>query len=52
MELNESLAKVDLTLDSTVKKIEKQATEMLHQDLKIELSQSQKGSACCSLTFV
>ena len=36
MELNETLGKVDLTLDSTVKKIEKQAKEIMDQDLKIE----------------
>ena len=38
MELNETLAKIDLTLDSTVKKIEKQAKELVNQELKIELS--------------
>lgn len=36
MELNESLVKVDQTLDSTTKKIEKLAKEMLARDLKIE----------------
>jgi hypothetical protein len=30
MELNETLNKIDLTLDSTVKKIEKQAREIVH----------------------
>lgn len=38
MELNETLGKVDLTLDATVKKIEKQAKEIMDQDLKIETS--------------
>ena len=30
MELNETLAKIDLNLDSSLKKVEKQATEMLN----------------------
>ena len=30
MELNETLTKIDLTLDSTVKKIEKQAKEIVN----------------------
>lgn len=30
MELNETLAKIDLSLDSTVKKIEKQAKEIVN----------------------
>ena len=38
MELNETLGKVDLTLDGTVKKIEKQAKEIMDQELKIETS--------------
>jgi hypothetical protein len=38
MELNEALAKVDQTLDSTVKKLEKQAREMTGRELMIELS--------------
>lgn len=38
MELNESLTKVDLTLDSTVKKIEKQAKEFANRELQIETS--------------
>lgn len=38
MELNETLLKVDQTLDSTVKKIEKQAKEMVARDLKIEIN--------------
>ena len=42
MELNESLGKVDLTLDATVKKIEKQAKEIMDQDLKIEVNFSGK----------
>ena len=42
MELNESLSKVDATLDATVKKVEKQAKELLPSDLYIELSQTQK----------
>jgi hypothetical protein len=42
MELNESLAKIDQNLDATVKKIEKQAREMLSQDLQIELSNANK----------
>ena len=41
MELNEALIKVDMTLDSTVKKIEKQARDISAQELLIELSQSQ-----------
>ena len=42
MELNESLNKVDNTLDATVKKVEKQAKELQTSDLSIELSQTQK----------
>lgn len=42
MELNESLNKVDAMLDGTVKKIEKQAKELLSQDLMIEVSHGQK----------
>ncbi len=42
MELNESLVKVDGTLDATVKKVEKMAKELLSQELQIELSQTQK----------
>lgn len=42
MELNETLVKVDLTLDSTVKKIEKQAKEIVVQELKIETSNNNK----------
>ena len=30
MELNETLAKIDLNLDSSLKKVEKQASEMLN----------------------
>ena len=45
MELNETLAKVDQTLDSTVKKIEKQAREMVGRDLKIEVTKQQQGKA-------
>lgn len=44
MELNETLAKIDLTLDSTVKKIEKQAKEIVNQELKIELSAQDKST--------
>jgi hypothetical protein len=33
MELNESLVKVDMNLDSTVKRIEKQAKDMIAGDL-------------------
>ena len=40
MELNESLNKVDANLDSTVKKIEKQAKELMSADLMIEVSQA------------
>lgn len=40
MELNETLAKVDQTLDSTVKKIEKQANEMYKGDLRIEVTKA------------
>lgn len=40
MELNETLVKVDQTLDSTTKKIEKLAKEMLAKDLLIEVSQT------------
>ncbi len=43
MELNETLAKVDQTLDSTVKKIEKQANEMYKGDLRIEVTKAQQG---------
>lgn len=43
MELNETLAKVDLNLDSTVKKIEKQAKEMQSTELKIEVNPQVKG---------
>lgn len=42
MELNETLAKVDQTLDSTVKKIEKQANEMYKGDLRIEVTKAQQ----------
>jgi hypothetical protein len=49
MELNESLAKVDNTLDATVKRIEKQANELIPQDLMIEISQSQKCRNLLSL---
>jgi hypothetical protein len=38
MELNETLVKVDQTLDSTTKKIEKMSKEMLAKDLKIEIN--------------
>ena len=48
MQLNESLAKVDQTLDSTVKKIEKQAKEIVNQELKIETSQGQKSMLAAS----
>jgi hypothetical protein len=44
MELNETLAKIDMTLDSTVKKIEKQAKEIVNQELKIELSAQDKST--------
>ena len=44
MELNETLQKVDMTLDSTVKKIEKQAKEIVNQELKIELSSGPKST--------
>ena len=37
MELNESLAKVDLNLDSTVKKIEKQSQEYEKKHLLVEM---------------
>lgn len=43
MELNETLAKVDLSLDSTVKKVEKQAREMQSAELKIEVNPQMKG---------
>jgi len=42
MELNESLVKVDNTLDATVKKIEKQAKELITTDLMIEKSGGEK----------
>jgi hypothetical protein len=45
MELNETLHKVDQTLDSTVKKIEKQAREMVSRDLKIEVTKQQQGKS-------
>jgi hypothetical protein len=41
MELNETLFKVDQTLDSTCKKIEKQAKEMYPKELKIEINKQQ-----------
>ena len=44
MELNESLVKLDLTLDSTVKKIEKQAVELQSQELFIEVMGQPKKS--------
>lgn len=44
MELNETLLKVDQTLDSTCKKVEKQAKEMVPRDLKIELTKQQQGN--------
>jgi hypothetical protein len=43
MELNETLAKIDLNLDSSLKKVEKQATEMLNQELKIDVSSQVRG---------
>lgn len=52
MELNETLAKIDLTLDSTVKKIEKQAKEIVNQELKIELSAQEKSTRICSLSSI
>ncbi len=44
MELNETLLKVDQNLDSTVKKVEKQATEMLKGELRIEVTKQQQGT--------
>jgi hypothetical protein len=44
MELNETLLKVDHTLDSTVKKVEKQAREMTGKDLMIELAPGKQGT--------
>ena len=44
MELNETLIKVDQNLDSTCKKIEKQAKEMVPRELKIEVSKQQQGN--------
>jgi len=38
MELNETLQKVDQTLDSTVKKIEKQGLELCKTNLRIEMA--------------
>lgn len=38
MELNETLIKIDLTLDSTVKKLEKQAKELDNNELFIEVT--------------
>ena len=52
MELNETLAKIDLTLDSTVKKIEKQAKEIVNQELKIELSAQSKRTYFKFLTVI
>lgn len=43
MELNETLQKVDHTLDSTVKKVEKQAKDMLAKELRIEVTKAQHG---------
>jgi hypothetical protein len=48
MELNETLAKVDQTLDSTVKKVEKQAKEMLGKELRIEINKQQQGRSRAS----
>jgi hypothetical protein len=47
MELNESLVKVDMSLDSNVKKVEKQAKELQAPDLMIELTSSK-----CILTWI
>lgn len=44
MELNETLQKVDQTLDSTVKKVEKQAREMSGKDLVVELLAGKQGT--------
>lgn len=38
MEMNESLQKLDQTLDGAVKKIEKQAKDLGNDDLRIEAS--------------
>jgi hypothetical protein len=43
MELNETLLKVDQTLDSTVKKVEKQARDMTGKTLMIELAPGKQG---------
>lgn len=37
MELNETLQKVDNNLDAVVKKVEKQAKELVQEDLMIEM---------------
>lgn len=49
MELNETLQKVDNNLDSTVKKIEKQAHELVQEDLMIEMGQVKK---CMLILYV
>lgn len=51
MELNESLVKVDSALDSTCKKIEKLAKEMVARDLKIEAF-SQSGKLQTSINVI
>lgn len=45
MEMNESLQKLDQTLDSAVKKIEKQAGDLGNDELRIEASDGK-----CKLT--
>ncbi len=43
MELNETLVKVDQTLDNTCKKIERLATEMTKTDLFVEVGNNKTG---------
>ena len=52
IELNESLNKVDASLDATVKKIEKMAKELMSGDLMIEVSQSQKSKMTLSYSHL
>lgn len=43
MELNETLVKVDQTLDNTTKKIERLATEMVKDELFVEVGINKKS---------
>jgi uncharacterized coiled-coil protein SlyX len=48
MELNETLVKVDQTLDSTTKKMEKMAKELHPRDFEIEINPQQKSISSSS----